>query len=420
MSEALITTVQEPDIQGMPRTYTSQRTCAQETPVPVRGAVLGDPYGIHRANIVLSAQAVPNVKGQMVHTVQHCTHDIPGPGPWMSLHGSSYDDENGISLPYTLTPYATVDGALAGSGSGASECTPVHEALAMVKTTDVEAIAAALQGIHYVMPTQDTVSLPAVVSGVKCVVTRNRSNGNAVGVGSSFSMSNESSMAIAADFIYDIEEGGQFGVDAEIHIFYLPQASVATILAITGSIKWPLYREKSHRVSVRGTPRSQHVTMTSSDGGQSLSEGSQVGAFVTTQMIPASLHTELPIEIVYEDSTARTGSADDIVDNIVAMGVQRVAMLRALVAAGGTVMGMDCSVPANATLVNAYLDNMADQTNLSADLEFENFLVTVEPTTIPATNVTGIQSGRYLKWCSVSPYRYGLFQVQAKVIIVDP
>lgn len=416
MSEALITTIQEPDIQGMPRTYTSQRTCAQETPVPVRGTVLGDPYGIHRANIVLSAQAVPNIKGQMVHTVQHCTHDVPGPGPWTSLHGSGYDDENGISLPYTLTPYAIINGALAGSG--ASECTPIHEALAMVKTTDVEAIAAALLNIHYIMPTQDVVSLPAVVSGVKCVVTRNLSNGNSVGAGFA-SMSNESSMAIAADFIYDIEEGGQFGVDAEIHIFYLREALVAAILGLTGSIKWPLYREKSHRISVRGTPRSQHVTVKSSSDGQSFSEGSQVGAFVTTQMIPTSLHTELPIEIVYEDSTAPTGLADQIADNIAAMGVQRIAMLRQMVEDGSTVMGMDCSVPANAALVNSYLDNMANQNNLSGDLQFANFPVTVEPTTIPATNVTSIQSGRYLKWCSVSPYRYGLFQVQAKVIIVE-
>ena len=277
---------------------------------------------------------------------------------------------------------------------------------------------AALAARHHVFPTTDVVSLPAVLTGVKCVVTRNRSNGNSVSGGTQFSVMNESSMAIAADFIYDIVQGGQFGCDAEVHIFYLKTASRGSVLDRTNSIPWPLYREKSHRVSVRCAPRSQHVTYSSSQGGQSLSEGSQVGASVTTQMMPASLHAPLAIEIVYEDHDVPKGLADAIVANIESIGAKQLAIVRQAVSGGRVVMGIDCSVSGNAALVNNYLDLMDNQNALATDLQFSDFPVTVEPRSLPATNVPDIIPGRYLKNCNISPYKYGWVQVEAKVIIV--
>lgn len=68
-----ITTIQEPGLPGMPRTYTSQREVAAETEAPARGSVLGNVLGSQFAtNIVLSAQVTPK-DGKRILTVSHCT-----------------------------------------------------------------------------------------------------------------------------------------------------------------------------------------------------------------------------------------------------------------------------------------------------------------------------------------------------------
>lgn len=78
-----ITTLQEPSLQGMPRTYTSIREVAAETGAPVRGSVLGPILGPQFAtHIVLDASIQPK-DGKRILTVSHC----PAPD-WAILHGS--------------------------------------------------------------------------------------------------------------------------------------------------------------------------------------------------------------------------------------------------------------------------------------------------------------------------------------------
>jgi len=77
-----ITSIQEPSLQGMPRTYISQREVAAEWEPPVRGTVVGDILPRYKTHIVLDAQAVPK-SGKRVAVISHCS-----PPSWLVLSGS--------------------------------------------------------------------------------------------------------------------------------------------------------------------------------------------------------------------------------------------------------------------------------------------------------------------------------------------
>jgi hypothetical protein len=79
-----VTTIQEPGIQGMPRTYTSTREVSAEWEPPIRGSVLGGILSQRfRTHIVLDAVVQPS-GGKLVATISHCA-----PSAWTVLLGSS-------------------------------------------------------------------------------------------------------------------------------------------------------------------------------------------------------------------------------------------------------------------------------------------------------------------------------------------
>jgi hypothetical protein len=78
-----VTTIQEPGLLGMPRTYTSQREVAAETGAPARGSVLGNVLGTQFAtHIVLDASIQPK-DGKRILVVSHCSAPA-----WAILLGS--------------------------------------------------------------------------------------------------------------------------------------------------------------------------------------------------------------------------------------------------------------------------------------------------------------------------------------------
>lgn len=83
-SEAVtpITSIQEPGLQGMPRTYTSQREVPAEWEPPLRGSVVGDILPRYKTHIVLDAQVIPK-GGKRVAVIAHCS-----PPSWVILTGS--------------------------------------------------------------------------------------------------------------------------------------------------------------------------------------------------------------------------------------------------------------------------------------------------------------------------------------------
>lgn len=77
------TSIQEPAVVGMPRSYISQREVAAEYEPPVRGAALGNSFGSqYAANIVLDAAIQPK-DGKRIVTIIHCS-----PPDWHVLLGS--------------------------------------------------------------------------------------------------------------------------------------------------------------------------------------------------------------------------------------------------------------------------------------------------------------------------------------------
>ena len=85
-----ITTLQEPGLLGMPRTYTSQREVAAETEPPARGSVLGNILGPQfAAHVVLDASIQPK-DGKRILSVSHCSAPA-----WTTLLGSG-DRQDGL------------------------------------------------------------------------------------------------------------------------------------------------------------------------------------------------------------------------------------------------------------------------------------------------------------------------------------
>jgi len=333
---------------------------------------------------------------------------------WQELTGSTWDDE--LQTQVTRREKYVDPPTDFNEPNTSYHIVNEHRSMRIVENVPDEALLA----IHHIFPAQETIQLPNVLRSVGVVVSRNLANGNSIGVGSSFSVTNQSTVAMQADWIYDLVEGRQRNVNAEIHIFYLPfVGALEGIADKCGASVWPNYLEESHRVAVSGCPRSQHVTMQTSEGGQSISEGAECGAFVNTVMIPAALHGDLTIDVTYNDATAATGLADAIVDQMVSMGAKRIQMLRAALADEAVMFGLDTSDEDNATLVGDYLDLLENQASLNRDLNLADFPVTITPANLPATNYPLISPGRYLKSSpTIRVYKYGYLQVMATVIII--
>lgn len=333
---------------------------------------------------------------------------------WVEHHASHWDDELGVQIQRTEQ---FVDPPTNFTQEFTSfQIVNEDRSLKIVENPPEDALAS----IHHVFPAETQVHLPGVLKSVGVVVTRNLSNGNSLGTGHQYSISNESSLAMSADLVWDIE--GEFNdlVPAEVHVFYLKgNTSIESIASICNAVPWPFYRPKSQRLTISGCPLSQHVSASSSEGGQSISEGAQVGAFVNPAVIPLCLRPAMEIPITYIDATAPAGIADEVMDRIMALSEKRLEMLRKALDDDETMFGLDTAVAENATMVGEYLDLMEAQQELSKDLAHENFPVTVTPSTLEATNYTSVQPGRYLKGdCTVRPYRWGWVQVQATVAIV--
>ncbi|MEI6177496.1 MAG: hypothetical protein WCS43_11440, partial [Verrucomicrobiota bacterium] len=262
---------------------------------------------------------------------------------WREMTGSTWDEE--LQTQITRREKYVDPPTVFNEPNTSYHIVNEHRSMRIVEDVPDDALLA----IHHIFPAQETIQLPNVLRSVGVVVSRNLSNGNSIGVGSSFSVTNQSTVAMQADWIYDLVEGRQRNVNAEIHIFYLPfVGTLEGVAGKCGASVWPNYLEESHRVAVSGCPRSQHVTMQTSEGGQSISEGAECGAFVNTVMIPAALHDDLQIGITYNDATAATGLADAIVDQITAMGAKRMDMLRKALDDEAVMFGLDTSDAGNA------------------------------------------------------------------------
>ena len=217
------------------------------------------------------------------------------------------------------------------------------------KVTEIAPVAA-LSSLHHVFPSWAQCQTPNVLNSVEVIVCRNLSNGNSVGVGSSASLANSSSIAVAADLIYDITEGYSGSVPSEIHVFYLPLGfSSADVLAAVNAFAWPQFKPSIHRLVLAGRSQSQHVQLSASESGQATSESSEVGAFTNSIVIPACLHEDIAITVTYKDFTAPTGLADEIMDSYLARFEARVALQETALAAGAKMFGLDTNVPESAT-----------------------------------------------------------------------
>lgn len=331
---------------------------------------------------------------------------------WSRHTAARWNDRLSTQIQRTEQFVAPGDGI--GEPYTSLEIVNKDRSLKIVESIPTEAIEA----YHHIMPNAVEIQHPNVLHSIKLVVNRNLANGNSIGTGSSFSLHNQSNVAVAADFVFEMDEGIPQEVDGEVHEFYLKNPTRAAVAGRCGATPWPYYAPKTVRVAAASRSQSQSVEMSVSQSGQSLSESSQVGASVQTQVLPAFLCAGLPIEIEYHDTEAPTGIADAIMDQMAELGAKRLEILQQALDNGERMFGVDTSGDAEKALVQSYLDLMKKQNALATDLKLSDFPVTCTPSSIPATSIPRITPGRYMKKSSIEDAEYGYFLIRAQVVII--
>ena len=277
----------------------------------------------------------------------------------------------------------------------------------------------ALRSVHLVSEAETEVRLPDTLLSVEIIVTRILSNGDSIGVGSSYSLSGTSSVAVSADLTYEIEEGYSGPATAEIHVFYLPADSVtkAAVLEACDAEPFPRFRAKSHRVVISGHGLSKHVEQSNHSNGMSLGESSSITALINAVALPNSLHGEIPINIVYNDLTdIPTGLASEYRDRITQKSQELLSLKMAALSSGQRLYGLDTSNPENSAAVLAILTSLSAQVELGVTLNVEDFPVVVSPAILPATSPSEVPTGRFLQSFRTNTYAHGYVQVSAVVV----
>jgi hypothetical protein len=403
-----ITTVEEPSIQGMPRTYTSKREAAAEAVLPVRGAALPAVWGFV-GHIVLTASSAPS-NGKVYHVVSHCVAP-----PWPVLYGSTTEREIDISIPYSqqvvVTPAANeVD------DDPLVEYTPIDEAKSIKKTT--LSPKAALLDVHYIFPTTESVSLPDTLLTAGINVIRTTGNGDGRAAGSSTSFSTESSIQLSADLFYEIKEGYRGPVPGEVHVFFLDLGNVTAeaIMTKCGASPWPTYQPTSVRVTISGNGLRKSFHMSRSDGSTSASESSGVEAFSNVGVIPATIHGDISFPVTYHDHVAPHTWVADRYEAI--EGMQKIILeecIKNAQAGYGMYWGITSTYEAGKKGIEAIMETAKETFEFMSDLKPADFVVNVLPASVGATSPSQIIPGKYITDSSISLYGYGVVKVTASV-----
>lgn len=382
-----------------------RRAYEQRQMVNTSEILVGDGASADSGLLIVSSQVTPIGNGKSVK--ENITVD-----GWGEHTGSEWDVSLGIQVPFTeqfVAPPTAFDEA-----NTSFKIVNSDRSLKVVRS-----VPSNLDSIHHIMPTQETVDLPGTLLSASVIVSRVLSNNNSLAIGQSYSVSNSSQVAVSADIDYEMEDGYSGPVDAEIHVFYMPLGTTTeAILARTTSSKFPRFKPKANRVIVSGWGLSKSVTMGGSSGGGSVSENSDIQSFVTAVAFPSSIHAEIPITISYNDHVAPTGMADAYVDQIIARQAAWIDRIRASIAAGNPVFNLDPEDTASAAAIEGYLESLEGQVDLATDLTLDDFTVNLSTATLPATDVTVVPSGRYLKNSRITDYDYGYVQVVATVVII--
>ena len=346
---------------------------------------------------VISSEVTPLGGGKTV--TQTVTMEIGGP-----MSGQNYNQELDLDLPFTES-YVGV-----GASPPKSDVTPVDQWRSKVRTYDLIAIQAKLAAIHITYPSEEMIQLPDVLTRVSVLASRVLSNGDARSWGDSWSYTFDSSVAVAADLSYDITEGYRGPAAAEVHVFFMPQGGGGdSIASMVGAEPWPQYNPQSTRVVISGRGLSKKRSASGSASGGSEAQSGDVQAFTNVAVIPATIHGGLSVDVVYSDSSVSTP-----------LGAEMDMRFRSRIR--GALYRRNQKQPAASMKTPEQLEADVHSVEMATDsysVQLSDAQIEVEPASLPASGVSSIVGGRYLKSSSASFYGYGMMKVTAVVVIVS-
>jgi len=372
--------------------------------------VVSDGAEVDSGNLIISSSVTPLGNGKSIKQTVSVSE-------WAEHLSSTWNDDLMTQVAqveqYTSPPSAS-DLALANTSF---KIVNRDRSLRVTKVVPIEA----LEAVHLINEAESEVRLPDTLRAVQIIVSRVLANGDSIGVGSSYSLSGTSSVALSADMTYELEEGYSGPVAAEIHIFYLPHDAVTKeeVLSKCDASAFPRFRAKSHRVVLSGHGLSKHVEQSSHSNGMSIGESSSITALINAIALPSSLHDNIAIEVVYNDLTnIPTGIASEYSDRVTAKAQELMQTRMAALAAGERMYNLDTTIPENHAAVLSLLSTLSDQVELGVTLDVNDFPVTVTPSSIPSTDPPEVPTGRFLQSFRTTPYEYGYVQVSAVVITI--
>ena len=330
------------------------------------------------------------------------------------LAGQNYNKDLGVDLPFTEQVIH------AGELPPNSDVDPIDLWRSKRRTYDLDAIKEKLLAIHLQFPSQEHIQLPSVLKSVKILASRAVSNSNSRGVGQSFSISNQTSLAVSADLNYEIEEGYSGPVAAEVHVFFLPvESTTADILGTVNAEAWPAFKPISSRIVIAGNGLSKHLGFTRSVESASYSEEGSVQAFTNVAVLPPTLHDSLGIEIEYHDFVADSANADTSLDDSLDNIESSIAAWRAELNNTPPTFNGEIVSDSTRTMLLTWLGYAPEEVAFAKDYAPSDSEIAVTPSSLAATSPTSVTPGRYLKESRSSLYGYGLVQVTAVVIIIE-
>lgn len=306
----------------------------------------------------ISSEAKPVPGGTITETVS--ISDLP------ELEGQIYDEELGVTIPFTQQTIA------AGTLPSGADVNPVDFLRSVRRTTDVSAAQSNLESIMLSYATKQQVRLPNKLISASMVWSPGRGDGRAQQFNarrrSSFTSGSSCEASIVGDLALEIEPGYNGLVDATVYVFFLKNDSVnkAAILSKTGASDWPVIKERSHTLVIRGGSSSKRISTNVLTDDWSLliasrDEDTQERRRVHTVTIPPTIHRT--ISIANPTSPVVTASAQAFMST------------------------------ANASVQGS-----------------------ISPSTLSATSPSTFPTGDFLYSMSVSPFRYGMARVTALVV----
>lgn len=381
------------------RTYSVPAPVRRETVYdPVKGAIQRTSQAIKddgaASSLFISGGQATETRRQAINeVVSDAITETYAVNSAPKLEGQQYEESLDIVFPYEQQ---AVNAELLNFPLSRKELQPVDKAHSIQRQYDFDIIESQLDDFYWECPDLATVNLPDIL--LRATLFLQISQGSEVSKteGDTYYTKSSGSSSINGDLVYDIQSGYNGLVPAIRSVFFIKRNKsnitndILAKLAQNGleATVFPYVKTIEHTITMTGGSSQVSRSISASvdyDGTGSNSESVGIDLSVSTQStkIPATLHSNVPINITTNSSPAEANAGGELGDLI-----------------GFPTFSMSVSSSSSDGIRTLYY-----APNITSNIS------------IPATDPPTFPIGKYVTSINASPYRFGYTRVET--IVVD-